>query len=159
MKWSTIPMVLLALWTSGCKRVDHLKDKFCGTLPVQCTAPVSPTAPADSGIIRQENRTMNAISTITLISELLQAFEAVFPKAQTLHKVSAVTQIVGPTLVAATEADPGTVNPTVQLISATLPSVVAAVQAVQAASVAPAAPTPDRVPAIDPQAAPSAPTA
>lgn len=102
---------------------------------------------------------MNALSTITLISELLQAFEAVFPKAQTLHKVNAVTSIVGPTLIAATESDPGTVNTTVQTISATLPSVVAAVQAVQAASATPAAPAPAMVPAIDPQVAPAAPTA
>jgi hypothetical protein len=156
MKLTAIAMTLLSFLMSGCKRVDHSKDKFCGTLPAQCTSPASQTAPADSGIIRQENRTMNALSTITLISELLQAFEAVFPKAQTLHKVNAVTSIVGPTLIAATESDPGTVNTTVQAIGATLPAVVAAVQAVQAAS---AAPTPDRVPAIDPQAQPAPTTA
>lgn len=35
--------VMLAFLLLGCQRVDHSKDKFCNTLPVQCVEPAHKT--------------------------------------------------------------------------------------------------------------------
>jgi hypothetical protein len=78
---------------------------------------------------------MNAISTIALITDLLDAFEAVFPKATTLAHAAAVTNIVSAAAVA-TQAVSGPVDPTVAAIGNSLPVVVASVQAVRTAVVA-----------------------
>jgi len=76
---------------------------------------------------------MNTISYVTLISDLLNAFEAVFPHANTLAHTAAVTNVVGAVMVAQ-QAAPGALDPNVAAITNTLPALVGAVQAVRAAA-------------------------
>ena len=73
---------------------------------------------------------MNAVSALTLITDLLDAFEAIFPKAQTLAHATAVTNIVGAALTVSGTVS-GTVDPTVAQIANTLSTVVSSVQAVR----------------------------
>jgi hypothetical protein len=74
---------------------------------------------------------MNALSIFNLVNDLFEAFEVIFPKAQTLAHVAAITNIVGASVVAA-NPDPGTINPTVAALHANLPAVVSSVQAIRA---------------------------